>query len=563
MSFISIPNQPIIFHPKEDILTPCEECGESNYKQLVDFNDQIFYQIETTPCEDLTFSALYPFDIETGGWGNNATQEKVCSTNVNQAGVYYINFNTQYVYQLYQVTFTVLSLDQGTLNVTMDYSTDFQITLAGTYTLYFANPQVTNNTVQVIFQTTTNGWQGCLSTNVRLQGLASVNQMRVGIVDATTLETIDVITPTYILKDNKITTAFDLINVDVGLGCYRLAMADFCTNTCGQSYIFNGVFRTLPRAGIVGWDIGEEFGGFVTLTEGNALFDLSYEDSGAFLISNSVELCTGLTYNVTLTLGSAVNAAMTVGIGDNQVQVPIQTGTQTISIVAGEPTLSNGTHLIISGYQSGGGGGFINLLKVEVSVAPEDTQWDLYSDILDIGDYNDSCKYFKIEGCNAQDQFNLAFGGSSFLPMIRIEGKRSKAQYVTNANTFRYASGKWTANYVNRLKQWTYHFGRLPEYVLDFLSTIFYYDNCYVNGVLMFPQDNAFPTIDWSDADSYLGSFNIDLVEKENKVVKVQCTDADANCLPSILDNSQEPFLLTQDGNRITTQDSVNLYYEY
>ena len=78
----------------------------------------------------------------------------------------------------------------------------------------------------------------------------------------------------------------------------------------------------------------------------------------------------------------------------------------------------------------------------------------------------------------------------------------------------------------------------------------------------MFPQDNAFPSIDWSDADTYLGSFAIDLVEKDNKVVKVQCGDSDADCLPSILDNSEEPFLLTEDLNRITTQDSVNLFYE-
>jgi hypothetical protein len=207
-------------------------------------------------------------------------------------------------------------------------------------------------------------------------------------------------------------------------------------------------------------------------------------------------------------------------------------------------------------------GAFVYIDSCIVSLTAQSSTFVQYSDIFDLGDYNDSCKYFKIEGCNAQDQFNLAFGGSSFLPMIRLEGRRSKAQYVTNANTFRYASGKWSANYVNRLKQWTYHFGRLPEYVLDFLSTIFYYDNCYVNGVLMFPQDNAFPTIEWSDADTYLGSFNIDLVEKDNKVVKVQCGDSDADCLPSILDNSDEPFLLTQDLNRITTQDSINLYYE-
>jgi hypothetical protein len=197
-----------------------------------------------------------------------------------------------------------------------------------------------------------------------------------------------------------------------------------------------------------------------------------------------------------------------------------------------------------------------------VKLSAESSTFVQYSEVFDLGDYNDSCKYFKIEGCNAQDQFNLAFGGSSFLPMIRLEGRRSKAQYESNAKTFRYASGKWSANYVDRIKQWTFHFGRLPEYVLDFLSTIFYYDNCYVNGVLMFPQDDNFPSVEYQDADTYLGSFDIDLVEKISKVVKVQCGDSDADCLPSILDNSDEPFLLTQDLNRITTQDSVNLYYE-
>jgi hypothetical protein len=248
-----------------------------------------------------------------------------------------------------------------------------------------------------------------------------------------------------------------------------------------------------------------------------------------------------------------------VKVGANQVQV-FGTGYQQVLITADG---NNPVDIIVQAIGIGPGefGGAV-LNYVDIAISDADIQWDLFSDILTIGDYNDSCKYFKIEGCNAQDQFNLAFGGSSFLPMIRLEGKRAKAQYVTNANTFRYASGQWSANYVNRLKQWTYYFGRLPEYVLDFLSTIFYYDNCYVNGVLMFPQDNAFPTIDWSDADTYLGSFNIDLLEKENKVVKVQCGDSDADCLPSILDLGDEPFLLTQDDNRITTQDSINLYQE-
>jgi hypothetical protein len=554
MSITSIPNQPIIFHSQDDILTPCEECGNSDYKQLVDFNDQVFFQVETTPCE---LSVLYPYDIFQGGWGNNLVDYTICSTNVYDNGIYALYLSTNYIYQVYQVTFTILSLEQGTLNVSMDGSSEYQITLAGTYTLYFANPLITGNSMTLVFQTpSVDGWVGCLSTsNIRVYGLASANQMKVGIVDAVTLETVDLIAPLYTLKDNKITVAFDLTDVELGAGCYRLAMTDFCTNTCGQNYVYNGIF--IDASGVPGWTISGT--GTVTLSEGSANFGLSFDENASITQNVSNNLCDGLQYGVGIFIESRSNVRIFVVVGGNQVQV-FGTGYQQVLITADG---TNPVEIIVQAIGIGPGefGGAV-LNYVDIAISDSDIQWDMFSDVLTIGDYNDECKYFKIEGCNAQDQFNLAFGGSSFLPMIRLEGKRAKAQYVTNANTFRYASGQWSANYVNRLKQWTYYFGRLPEYVLDFLSTIFYYDNCYVNGVLMFPQDNAFPTIDWSDADTFLGSFAIDLVEKENKVVKVQCSDSDADCLPSILDNQDEPFLLTQDLNRITTQDSVNLYYE-
>jgi hypothetical protein len=553
MSFTSIPNQPILFHTQDEIQSLCDECGSSDYKQLVDFNDQIFYQIESTPCPS---SRLFPYDTFTYGWGDNISPGKVCSDDIEEAGIYSKDLRTNYIYQLYQVTFTILNFDEGTLNVSMDGSSTYQISLPGTYTFYFANPTMTNDSVTLRFFTNSGevGWLGCLVTSsIQVDGIATSNQMKLGIVDATTLETIDLITPLYTLKDNKITAAFDLTNVEIGAGCYRLAITDFCTNTCGQSYVYNGIFR--DANGVAGWTTSGNAS--VILSEGQVDFNLEFNEFGSITSNQGNPLCEGLFYYVSLFIEARSGVKIFVTIGDVSVEV-IGSGYQTIGITAG----TGDTHVKIDVYQFLSEPSFAVIKLVEVGIDDSNIQWDLFTDILDIGDYNDSCKYFKIEGCNAEDQFNLAFGGSSFLPMIRLEGRRAKAQYVTNANTFRYASGKWSANYVNRLKQWTYFFGRLPEYVLDFISTIFYYDNCYVNGVLMFPQDNSFPTIDWSDADTYLGSFAIDLLEKDNKVVKVQCGDSDADCLPSILDNSEEPFLLTQDLNRITTQDSINLYYE-
>ena len=550
MSFTSIPNQPIIF--TSNTVVDCPDCG-GDYKQLLDFNDQVFFQVESTPCD---LSVLFKYDTFSGGWGN-VVGDTVCSEVVTESGIYAQYLRTNFIYQLYQVEFTVLTLEQGTLNVSLDGSSEYQITLPGTYTLYFANPTMTNDSVTLIFQTpSVDGWIGCLSTNgIKVYGLASANQMKVGIVDAVTLETVDIVAPTYTVKDNKITTAFALTDVALGEGCYRLAITDFCTNTCGQSYLYNGIFR--DANGVSGWTTSGTGTGIVTLSEGEAEFDLpTASDSGTITQNISNDLCDSLQYYVSVFIESRTNVRIFAVIGGNQVQIT-GTGYQTVLITA-----DGNNPLEIKVTEFGGAPAAAIIKLVEISIENDSIQWDQYSDIINIGDFNDECKYFQIEGCNAEDQFNLAFGGSSFLPGIRLEGRKFRAQYQTEVNNFRFASGRYATTYVDREKKWTFAFGRLPEYVLDFLSTIFYYDSCYVNGDLYYPIDGEFPDIEYNDADE-LGALNIDLALKSSKVRKTICSNVDADCLPSILDNNDEPFLLAQDLQRLTTEDSVNLYQEF
>jgi hypothetical protein len=383
--------------------------------------------------------------------------------------------------------------------------------------------------------------------------------MKLGIVDANTLEQLDIIQASYLVIDNKIIGSFDFTNIDVTTGCYRFAIADFCENTCSQFRIRNGLFNQV-NSNTYAWTAETGFDASYVFSQN--LFCANTGVDGEVTLISASELCEGKYYYISLVVENTQYNTITVFVGSNSVTLPTNmTGYITIAITAGVPNLLYGNYLRIFIQNDGQGTGNTCISKVDIQIDDSFIQWNKYSDIIDLGDYSDSCKYFKIEGCNTQEQFNLAFNFNAFMPMVRLEGKRAKAQYVSNANLFRYASGKWNASYVNRLKQWTYYFGRLPEYVLDFLSTIFYYDNCYVNGVLMFPQDNSFPTIDWSDADTYLGSFQIDLLEKENKVVKVQCQDSNATCLPSVIE-LDEPFLLTEDGIIITTEDAINLYVE-
>jgi hypothetical protein len=549
MSFTSIPNQPIIF--TSNTAVDCPGCG-GDYKQLLDFNDQVFFQVESTPCP---LSQLFPYDTFQGGWGNNLVDGNICSTDINENGIYAVYLTTNYIYQVYQVTFTILTLDQGTLNVEMYGSSSYEITLPGTYTLFFTNPTITGNSITLVFTTpNVDGWIGCLSTtNIKVYGLASSNQMKVGIVDAVTLETVDLVAPLYTIKDKKITVAFDLTDIELGEGCYRLAMTDFCTNTCGQNYIFNGEFRD-ATGGVAGWTISGT--GSVVLSEESAAFNLDESESATITQNQSNDLCDGLQYGVGIFIESRTNVRIYVKVGANQVQV-FGTGYQQVLITADG---NNPVEILVAEF--GGAPAEAIIKYVDIAISDSDIQWDLFSDIINIGDFNDECKYFKIEGCNAEDQFNLAFGGSSFLPAIRLEGRKFRAQYVTEVNNFRFASGRYQTTYVDREKKWTFAFGRLPEYVLDFLSTIFYYDNCYVNGDLYYAIDGEFPDVEYNDADD-LGAINIDLALKSSKVRKTICSNTDADCLPSILDSADEPFLLAQDLQRLTTEDSVNLYQEF
>jgi hypothetical protein len=543
MSFTSIPNQPIVF--TSNTVVDCPDCG-GDYKQLIDFNDQIFFQVESTPCP---LSVLFKYDTIESGWGV-PVDGQVCSTTLDVGGLYCQLLRTNFIYQLYQVTFTILTLDEGSLTVGMDGSSSYVLTLPGTYTLYFANPTMTNDSVTLCFGS--DSFKGCLSTSgINVYGLASANQMKVAIVDAETLETVDILAPLYTVKDNKITAGFDLTDVSLGAGCYRLAMTDFCTNTCGQNYVYNGVFR--DAAGVAGWTATA----LVTLSEGQAEFNLPIaSDEGTITQNISNDLCDGLQYYVSVFIESRTNVRIYAKIGTEQVQIT-GTGYQTVLITA-----DGNSPLEIRVIEFGGTPAAAVIKLVEIQIEDSDIQWDLYSDVLAIGDYNDECKYFKIEGCNAEDQFNLAFGGSSFLPAIRLEGRKFRAQYQTEVNNFRFASGRYQTTYVDREKKWTFAFGRLPEYVLDFLSTIFYYDNCYVNGDLYYAIDGEFPDIEYNDADE-LGALNIDLALKSSKVRKTICSNTDADCLPSILDNADEPFLLAQDEQRLTTENSVNLYQEF
>jgi hypothetical protein len=545
MSYTSIPNQPIIFNTV--LPEGCEGCG-SEYSQLVDFNDQLFYQLEIGRCgvSDRGDQILF------GDW----TQSGSTITGTGNAGGYVEGRILFDIVRNWRITVTIDTYNSGTLTVGTAVGTTVNLSAPGTHTFIIDNYDQTSPAIAFFFVGATGDVFDGTFTVDQIETLAS-GWLFTGLVDAQTLAIVQRFDPVLTLRDNYLTAAINMADYEIEPGCYRLAIADYCTNTCGQYFIYNPFFNSVPRiptgwtstptVGVDNWNIGN----------GEAQIDLTVIGNAAELLSVT-ELCENKDYYVTIVVDSISNARLRLQVDGINYGSSISTaGTYSFLIT---PT-SNGAVSLFGSQFGASLDGEITVKKITVQADKNWASYDQYSDLISVGDFSDDCKYFKLEGCNAENQFGLAFNGTSFLPGIRLEGRRFRPQYNSDVDLFRYASGKAVTSYADIRKRVSFFFGQLPEYVFDFLSIITYFDNLYVNGDLYSPAEADFPDIEYNDANE-LGSITIDLYKKNDKVRKTVCTAADANCLPSILDLDSEPFILAQDGDRLLTQDNINLYQE-
>lgn len=549
MSYTSIPNQPIIFNSV--IPEACEGCG-SEFAQLADFDDQLFYQLEVGECGTVQFNDENLF----GDW----TQSGSTITATGNTGGYGVGYKVYDVIRNWRITVTIDTYNSGTLVVGTLVGTSVNLSAPGTHTFIIDNYDQTSPIIAFLFVGLLGDVFDGTFTVDSVESLAS-GWLFTGLVDAQTLAVVERFNPVLTLKDNYLTAAINLADYTIEPGCYRLAIADYCTNTCGQYYIYNPFFNASPgclTCPPVGWTSTPLVGADNwSLLGSGASIELTSLGNATELVSVT-ELCEDKDYYVTIVVDSIVNARLRLQVDGNNYGSAISVaGTYNFLIT---PTTTGNVSLLATQFGASLDGE-ITVSKIIVQADKNWATYDKYSDLIQIGEFSDDCRFFKIEGCNGENQFGMGFYGTSFLPGIRLEGRRFQPQYDTDSDLFRYASGRWQASFVDRKKKLSYHFGRLPEYVLDFLSVVFYFDNCYVNGEVVFPADNEFPTIEYDNADD-LGSLTIELYKKRDKVRKTVCVGVDADCLPSILDQDNEPFILTQDSERITTQDLVNLYQE-
>ena len=544
MSYTSLPYQPIIFNSQ--LPEGCEGCG-SEYSQLVDFNDQLFWQLEAGQCGVVEFAG----ETLVGPWTQDGSTITGGGTSTGGYIASYLRYD---VVQNFIVTITVSDI-VGVLRVDINGGSFLEVSTQGTHSLYLTTADLTSNFILIGFSNGTPSFDGSFTINSVVP--VPTGGLFAGIVDAVTVAVVERLDPVITTSQQFLTAAIDLADYDIEPGCYRLAIADYCTNTCGQYFIINPYFNSPPPSVPIGWFSQPVIGSDDWNIGGaEAQLDLTVASNATSLVS-ATELCEDTDYYVEIEVESISTARLRLQVdGLNYGTIMTAAGTYNFTI-----TVTSSGPLSLLGSQIGVGDGEITVKRVTVRADKNWASYDLYSDLIKIGDYSDDCKFFKLEGCNAENQFGLGFNGTSFLPGIRLEGRRFRAQYNSDVDLFRYASGKAVTSYADIRKRVSFFFGQLPEYVFDFLSIITYFDNLYVNGILHAPADADFPDIEYNDAND-LGSITIDLYKKNEKVRKTVCTAADANCLPSILDLGDEPFLLAQDEDRLLTQNNINLYQE-
>jgi hypothetical protein len=561
MSYISIPNQPILFNPANELGANCY-CDPSEYKQIVDFNDDVYFQLEAPVCTDV-YEGVGALGSEQH-WTYEDGQ--ICSTYEPdpdlQEGTWSFTFDpltsSNIMFSTFKIVVEVTSMTQGYLSVFFPANGNYQIFTAGTYEFYLNTFYYINGiTPDLVLFFTSTTFVGCFN-EPQIYGVGT--NINVGWVDS---ETLEIVSPAIIdysyVNENKLTVHLAVNDQELTEGCYRLAISDPCDNSCGQygllfpsfenpAYWVDDVTTQWSVAGGVATWIYLNEDGYVSASN---LYNLNAPEGDGF------ELCEGVTYQVTVDIASISNGSVSVGAGTGSVCVPsfaTTPGIHTFTLTVG----TGDTTFYVRGASTSIISATINLNSVQAFPIAADLDYVQYSPTLSVGNYDDPCTYLKLSTCNTYNQFGFAFDGSGFAPELRVEGLISQPQYKSDVDLFRFASGKTITSYADRVKSWSFHFGRLPEYLLDFLSIAFFFDNVNINDRKYVPADNEFPAIQWNEADNKLGRLDITLIEKKTKIQKVQCAAQTEDCvpLPPVLDD-----FAFQDGNLNLFQDSESFVF--
>lgn len=508
MSLGIIPYQPIAFELEENCTLPC-----SSWIQKIERGDRTSFQFTYGAC-GTTNSILNNGDFTDAGTGWTAVGLWTyvfgwARSPIGGAG----NIQQAFSYSGYVELSFGLDVTNGTMVLTSNLGLINFYSQGGIITTVFDATGMTN--INFFFSSANGG----AIQNVQLKPIS--DDIRVGVLDLDGNAL--VLLPSLYLT---ITDGYATININdwdslaLPDGCYKFGVKSPCD--CSDLGFIGQDFDTPNQ--------------FVVSVGGSSNVDIS---GGAMSVTNSGVsavtvlrvgvLCVGSEYEVNYTLnGMAVgdNFRIAGGTANGILRTADGVYTETITITASN---DNPQDLrFIFGFVGG-----LHAVDVTDFTIESTSQIPTFtSTTFQLKDSHDcpNCTVL-VEACGNSDQLGFGFNGSGFKPVIRLEGTYRGSGYPSVSSEYEFASGKSSTTYARLKKAKSLIFGA-PEYVHDFMQTLRFIDNVYINGVNKKCTDQEYPS---SSKEEHV-DFEIvtmTFVDKVELTEKRACaTVADTGCSP-------------------------------
>lgn len=512
-----IENQPI-FLGTEDV---CLNNNDFVYNQIVDNNDVLEFQLKIEACENAEQLNPDPYFEHSADWiiGDNITlyYAGACWVGNTEGGLGNSTLTTSNTTLLtngsyYQFSIEVFSITGGGLTIRLGGNDIGTVYTMGVFTFY-GNCIVDSGFTGLIIYPSVDGVNACIS-NVFISEVDKNFIVAFYDLDGNYITQINYNdNPTeFFFYEDTVTVSIDWNDLGLQNGCFYFCVLDPCINTNGQNHPATILNQGLDWDSIThettNWELGKyEWTSNVNFVTANYLGYgecLSQYDVFPSYTNNCV--------TITVTRGTDIN--LEVYFGDTFVGTITSIGTFTF---CGIPSIDLNLYICIMG------GSDVNITSV-TPISKDDYVCDFTSNTFKVGDYADDCTIL-VQACNNENGMGFT---STFVPTVRLDAKLIEPKYENERNTYTDSKGKKSIYYFKGRKQKNFVTDLQPEYILDFLWTLFGFDNVYLNGIKYSVDDDEFTPEYVFDS---IGKVKFLVSKREQDVKNTNCSNTENNCI--------------------------------
>ena len=515
-----IENQPIFLGTEDVCLN-----NDFVYNQIVDNRDILQFQLKIEACEDAIQLNPDPYFDNAEDWfiEDNVTlaDSTACWSGDTEGGIGHSMLTSASTTLLtngsyYSFIIEVLSITGGGLTIRLGGNDIGTVYTTGVFTFY-GTCVVDSGFTGIIIYPSVDGVNACIS-NVQIYEVEQNFIVAFYDLDGNYITEINYNdNPTeFNFFEDTVTVSIDWNTLGLQNSCFYFCVLDPCINTNGQNYPCNilnqsldglfdkGVWSTPNwNLNILGWvsQVSNVLGNYTGHTA---------ELSQVNVFPNYSSYCV----TINITAGTGIN--LEVYFGTNLVGTITSIGIHTF---CGTPSVN--LNLFI--YILGGSGVIVEGVK-PTEIAPEDYACDMTSNTFKVGDYANDCTIL-IQACNNENGMGFT---SVFVPTVRLDAKLIEPKYENERNTYTDSKGKKSIYYFKGRKQKNFVTDLQPEYILDFLWTLFGFDNVYLNGLKYSVDDDEFTPEYVFDS---IGKVKFLVSKKEQDVKNTNCSSTENNCI--------------------------------